>query len=198
MPLRARRLRLRPAPGLRRRDHRRVSLEAAGRDQALRVGGGRRHLHSAEHDPSALQWRSAAARAADLVHQPHLQEFRVEQSRADRGRARIRSERRADRRAGETLSDGAGQTAGLSARLMHTIKESDWKLFKPLRAVALARYCEIFQLLQKRDHELQQTFDYLRRSTALNQLVAFRVTELVTDEEFLPFSAEVREFIQSV
>jgi len=111
---------------------------------------------------------------------------------------------------------------------MHTIKESDWKikesdwkLFKPLRAMALARYCErtigdvqsiasnhaktaheryceIFQLLQKRDHELQQTFDYLRRSTALNQLVAFRVTELVTDEEFLPFSAEVREFIQSV
>jgi hypothetical protein len=29
--------------------------DAAGGDQALRVGSGRRHLHSAEHDPSALQ-----------------------------------------------------------------------------------------------------------------------------------------------
>src|SRR5262245_66557404 len=42
--LRGRGSRLRSAPGLRRGDHRHLSLAAAGGDQALRVGGGRRHL----------------------------------------------------------------------------------------------------------------------------------------------------------
>ena len=54
--------RLRPAPGLRRRDHRHLSLEAAGGGQALRVGGGRCDLHSALHHPPAFQRRSGAAR----------------------------------------------------------------------------------------------------------------------------------------
>ena len=58
--------RLRPAPGLRRRDHRHLSLDAAGRGEALRVGGGRRDLHSAQHDPPAFQRQRRQAGAADL------------------------------------------------------------------------------------------------------------------------------------
>ena len=38
------------------------TLEAAGRDQALRVGSRRHHLHPALHDSSALQRRSGRAR----------------------------------------------------------------------------------------------------------------------------------------
>ena len=80
MPLCGRGFRLRPAPGLRRRDHRYLRMEAAGRDQALRMGSRRRHLYSALHHPSALQRRSGTAGAADLLHQPHLQEFRPQRS----------------------------------------------------------------------------------------------------------------------
>src|SRR3954470_20957792 len=45
MPLCGRGPGLRPAPGLRRRDHRHLCLEAAGGGQALRVGSRRRDLH---------------------------------------------------------------------------------------------------------------------------------------------------------
>lgn len=103
---------------------------------------------------------------------------------------------------------------------MRTISESDWKLFKPLRELALARFCEralgelrtlmadsatpaperfgaAYRLLQDRDRELQRTFDYLRRSTAFDQVVAFRLNDLVTDEELGPFSQEMRESLGS-
>ena len=54
------------------------------------------------------------AGAADLGDQPHLQGVRAERPRADRGRARVRSEGRAHGRAGETLPDREGEGAGLS------------------------------------------------------------------------------------
>jgi hypothetical protein len=61
-------------------------MEAAGRDQTLRMGSGRCHLCPALHHPPALQRRSKTPGAAHLLHQSHLQEFRVERLGADRKR----------------------------------------------------------------------------------------------------------------
>ena len=88
----------------------------AGRDQALRVGSGRRHLRSAQHHPPALQRRPAAPGAADLLHQPHLQELRAQRSRTARECAGIRSERRAHRRVGEAIPRRCSRTAGVSGK----------------------------------------------------------------------------------
>ena len=54
-------------------------------------------LHSAEHDQPALQRRSRTA-GATRDHQPHLQVERLERSRTDRDGARVRPQRKADRR----------------------------------------------------------------------------------------------------
>src|SRR5215831_5446017 len=62
VPLRGRGSRLRPASGLQRRDQRHLPLAAAGRDQALRVGGGRRHLHPPVHDSFSTSTRMRRAR----------------------------------------------------------------------------------------------------------------------------------------
>jgi hypothetical protein len=53
--------------------HRRLPLEAPGRDQALRLGSRRRRLCPAEHHPSAFQCRPGPAGAADFVDQSNLQ-----------------------------------------------------------------------------------------------------------------------------
>ena len=98
------------------------------------------------------------------------------------------------------------------------ISEKDWKLFRRLHPLALERFCErvlsevgrltadsgkgaheryvtIFKLLQRRDKELAETFDVLRRSTAWQQLAAMRFRKLVTEEEFARFSPETREVV---
>jgi hypothetical protein len=87
VPVRAGGAGLRSAPGLRRGDHRHVSLEAAGRGEALRVGGGGRDLHSAQHDPAAFQRGRGAAGAADLGGEPDLQGVRAERPGAAGERA---------------------------------------------------------------------------------------------------------------
>src|SRR5262245_52290884 len=69
-----------------------------------------KHRHLAEE---CLYVVEGHGRAVDLVHQPHLQELRFERSRADRGRAGIRSRCRAHSRAGEGLSHRKGQRAGV-------------------------------------------------------------------------------------
>jgi len=98
------------------------------------------------------------------------------------------------------------------------ISEPDWKIFKPVREQALERFCErvlaeaerirvdpgktqqeryveTYQLLIKRDKELVRIFDYLRRSTAVMQLATFRSEGLITDKEYMRFSASTRELI---
>jgi len=102
--------------------------------------------------------------------------------------------------------------------MLGPISEPDWKIFKPVREQALERFCErvlaeteriradagkrqheryiaIYRLLQERDKELEMAFDHLRRSTALVQLANFRFLGLVTDEEYMRFSAPTREII---
>lgn len=91
------------------------------------------------------------------------------------------------------------------------IKETDWKLLSQLRTVALERFCqrilseiehininhaisahqryaEIYQIIQRRDKEIAQTFDDHRRSSALHELAAIQFHGLLTPEEFLRFS----------
>jgi hypothetical protein len=95
------------------------------------------------------------------------------------------------------------------------INESDWKIFKPVREKALERFCErvldevvriraetgkshheryieIYRLIRERDKELEQVFDHLRRSTAVMQLATFRSLTLITDDEYVQFSAPTR------
>src|SRR5215470_1693589 len=105
--------------------------------------------------------------------------------------------------------------------MMRQIKESDWKIFKPLREIALDRFCqrtlseidrisedttkgahekylEIYALLRSRDKEIAQIFDSLRRSTAYYQILAIKRFELLTEEEFARFSEETRGLITSL
>jgi len=102
---------------------------------------------------------------------------------------------------------------------MRDIKESDWKLFKPLREIALERFCErvldeiaritsdstkskheryaaIYQLVRERDKEIDPIFDHLRRSTAVQQICAFRAHDLLTEQELRQFSPELVKSVE--
>jgi 3'-phosphoadenosine 5'-phosphosulfate (PAPS) 3'-phosphatase len=99
------------------------------------------------------------------------------------------------------------------------INEADWKLFREVRGSALERFCErvlsevsrlaaetnqsshrrylaVFELLQRQDEQLGDTFDNPRRSTALQQLVHMRSQDLLAEEELARFSAETRARVQ--
>jgi hypothetical protein len=103
--------------------------------------------------------------------------------------------------------------------MMRNISEVDWKLFRQLHPIALERFCQrvlsevgslasspdksshqrylaVFQLIQRRDRELADAFNDLRRSTALRQLACIQSQELLTDEEFARFSPETIEAVQ--
>ncbi|HEV8715792.1 MAG TPA: peptide ABC transporter substrate-binding protein [Candidatus Binatia bacterium] len=103
--------------------------------------------------------------------------------------------------------------------MLREIKESDWKLLRQMVPVALDRFCQrilgeldrigsdstkghhqrylaIFAVLQRRDQEIAQAFNDLRRSTALTQLAAIYSQGLLTEEEFVRFSLETRSIIE--
>src|SRR5215813_1357735 len=84
--------------------------------------------------------------------------------------------------------------------MSHEIKESDWKLLRQLHPVALERFCRrileelerinsdsaksfhqrylaIFDVIERRDKEIAQAFNDIRRSTALTQLTAIQKYE---------------------
>jgi len=96
------------------------------------------------------------------------------------------------------------------------IKESDWKHFRNLHPILLERYCQqvlqevggiclkaetgshqryldLYKLIERCDHEMEQLFDNPRRSTALLQIMAINSRGLFTAEELSQFSQEVRE-----
>ncbi len=100
-----------------------------------------------------------------------------------------------------------------------SISEADWKIFRELRSVALERYCErvfaevaalttdkrwsnheryqaLCSLIQKRDEEIEDGFDCLRRSTALRQLAFFQSLKLLTETEMARFSPDTREAVR--
>jgi hypothetical protein len=99
------------------------------------------------------------------------------------------------------------------------ISESDWKVFRQLHQIALERFCErvlsdvstivssggksaheryleVVKLLQRRDKELADAFNDLRRSTAWLLLAVIRRRGLLTEEEFARFSPETQGAVQ--
>jgi hypothetical protein len=102
---------------------------------------------------------------------------------------------------------------------MGAIKESDWRLLRQLKPVALERFCErvlkdiarrssasrktcreryidIHRLLERRDREFAEAFDGLRRSTAVQQLTVMYSLKLLTDAELARFSPETRGAVE--
>jgi hypothetical protein len=101
------------------------------------------------------------------------------------------------------------------------IKESDWKVFKEIRAIALERFCErilsemhraagdgaksshekylaIYELIEKRDRQIANAFNDFRRSTAFLQFGLIYSYGLVRDEELKRFSPEFQEGIKAL
>ena len=102
--------------------------------------------------------------------------------------------------------------------MMRQIKESDWKLFRQVHAEALERfsqrilleielvnsdrtkgfherYLEIWAVLKRRDKQMAQAFDGIRRSTALIQLASMKGLGVVTEDDIARFSQETREVV---
>lgn len=98
---------------------------------------------------------------------------------------------------------------------VHDIRESDWKAFRKIHALALerlcqlalndigklsadeslsahARYVRIGELIQERDRQLAAVFDDPRRSTALISLMGMRNLGLITEDELETLSSELR------
>jgi hypothetical protein len=107
---------------------------------------------------------------------------------------------------------------GVEKAVMREIKESDWKILRQLHSQALERFCkqilleierincdnaktfhrkylDIYEVLQRRDKEIAQTFDGLRRSTAFTQVASMKARGLLTEDEFLRFSQETRNVV---
>jgi hypothetical protein len=100
-----------------------------------------------------------------------------------------------------------------------SISETDGRLFRQLHPVALERFCQrvleerarlwsgpgksshqrylaVFKLMERRDREVAETFDDLRRSTALRQLVLIQSQDLLSAEELGRFSSQTRGAVQ--
>lgn len=101
-----------------------------------------------------------------------------------------------------------------------TIAESDWKVFKKLRALALERfsqrvldecqavcrkervtahdrYGELYGLIHERNKEMALAFDDFRRSTATLYLRLMVRYDLLTKEELSQFSSAVQCMLDS-
>jgi hypothetical protein len=99
---------------------------------------------------------------------------------------------------------------------MNDIDESDWKLLQEIKAVALERLCErilqqiatqcdlkgetslhrflkAFSLIDRGNADIARAFDDLRRSNARQRLRTMISLNLISDEELLGFSSELRK-----
>ena len=104
---------------------------------------------------------------------------------------------------------------------MSEVKESDWRIFRELRAVALERFCQrvvaeverlsadsaktfhrryvdIYRYTRERERELSVAFDDPRRSTAMLQLACIQRHDLLTAEELSRFSEETRNKVEAL
>ncbi len=101
------------------------------------------------------------------------------------------------------------------------IKESDWKVFRRLHGIALERFCqrvveevrsatsscttdyhdcylELFGLMRTRDKEMAKAFNDPRRSNALILLANIKEQGLLTEEELMQFSPDLREAMEVI
>lgn len=101
------------------------------------------------------------------------------------------------------------------------INEPDWQVFRRLQPIALERFCErilaeigriaaddrkngherylaVYKLIHKRDKELADAFDGMRRSRAEWQLALIQKHGLLTDEEMARFSPETRAKVKLI
>lgn len=102
--------------------------------------------------------------------------------------------------------------------MTRSIAESEWKVFRELRGVALERFCDrtldelgrlaadrsrpahdryldAYRLIEERDRELSRAFDAPRRSQAMMQLALISSLGLLTPEELSRFFPATRESI---
>lgn len=102
-----------------------------------------------------------------------------------------------------------------------SVPESDWKLFRRLREVALERFChsilgeleaicgdefrsssdrfrDAFSLLDRRNQEVARLFDEPRRSTMLMQLSAMSHCQLLQPKELAQFSTATLDLIRAL
>ena len=105
--------------------------------------------------------------------------------------------------------------------MAHGFPESDWKIFRELRQVALERFCkrvldeverfrldasrshherylDLYRWLQDRDEELAHAFNDPRRSRMLWKLAAIHAYGLLDSDELARFTPETRETIESL
>jgi hypothetical protein len=103
--------------------------------------------------------------------------------------------------------------------VQHNFPESDWKIFRRLREVALERFCkrilaetgrfledgprsahdrylELFNWLGERNTDMADAFDNPRRSRMLWQLAAIHAEDLLEADEFAQFTPSTRETVQ--
>ena len=99
--------------------------------------------------------------------------------------------------------------------------ESDWKVFRELREVALERLCEqilddaanviadsknshherfgkLFALIRDRNHDIARAFDGPKRSAMLAQLGVIHSFGLLEADDMARFSPETRETVESL
>ncbi|HEY8519281.1 MAG TPA: peptide ABC transporter substrate-binding protein [Gammaproteobacteria bacterium] len=99
--------------------------------------------------------------------------------------------------------------------------ESDWRLFRKTRTVALERFCDrtlrevaatasadsgtaydrylaVYDLVRARDKQSGLAFDDPRRSRAISQLAIMLEYGLVTDAELRRFSAETQAAVRRI
>src|SRR5712692_11406765 len=97
--------------------------------------------------------------------------------------------------------------------------ESDWKILRELHPIALDRFCQcilkeigsvaadssqshhqryraIYRLVDRRDREIANAFNGLRRSRAMICIRQLRNLGLLSDEELARFSEETRGRVQ--
>jgi hypothetical protein len=102
---------------------------------------------------------------------------------------------------------------------MRQINESDWKLLRQMTPVAVERFCQdvlqklehiasdnsktyhlrylaIYELVRRRDKEMAQAFNDMRRSTAFYQLAHIYSLGLLQDKEFSRFSPETQSLVR--
>jgi hypothetical protein len=99
--------------------------------------------------------------------------------------------------------------------------EPDWKLFRQLHTVALERFCQrvleeiervnsdttkthhqrylaMWRLIKKRDRELADAFNDMRRSTFVRYIALIKSYGLWSEEEFARFSPQIRGAVDSL